>query len=137
MPNYENAGAKSLIDKKFDKPYKIKPKQFANAKKLGVIIKPSENHLKKIDVFKVIGKGSTSYNEKLASIGGRYQDGKWYGDYASYLLDPEDRYGNEVDPEERRKLYLARHKHESKSKKNKKNKVKETPSYFADKILWT
>ena len=108
--------------------YRIKARQKKEAKRLGVVIKPSENSLKKIDVFDKEGN-------KLASIGGRYFDGEWYGDYASYLEKPEDRYGNEVNPQEKRRLYLARHEHEAKFKKVDGKRVR-TPSFYADEILW-
>jgi hypothetical protein len=42
--------------------YTIKPYSFAQAKKLGVTIKPSKNPIKKLDVFNAAGK-------KLASVG--------------------------------------------------------------------
>lgn len=108
--------------------YKIKDEQKKVAGKLGVIIKPSSNKLKKIDVFNKNGRF-------LASIGGRYYDGVWYGDYASYLKHPEDRYGNEVSAKERRRLYLNRHAHEPKFKIIKGKRLR-TPSYWADEILW-
>jgi len=147
MVNYENNGAKSLIQKKYDKPYVIKDKQKKIAEKMNLVIRPSENHLKKLDVFryqidKETGK-QTKLLKKVAEIGGRYQDGKWYGDYASYLKDPKDRYGNKVDAEERKRLYKARHRHERKlvsakdKKKDPRLKTGFTPSYYADAILWS
>ena len=121
--------------------YKIKKRQLAQAKKLGVIIEPSGDSGKKIDVFakptaqeKKEGKKK---GKKLASIGGFYDGNKIpYGDYATYLQNPVDRYGNPAPAEERRKSYLKRHSLEPKKKKDKDGKEYFTPSYWADKILW-
>ena len=54
--------------------YRIKSRQFKNAKKLGVTIKPSKSKAKKIDVFKNA--------KQIASIGGR-----GYKDYATYISE--------------------------------------------------
>ena len=54
--------------------YKILPYSFRKAKELEVVIKPSSNILKKIDVFK--------NGKKLASIGARGMN-----DYPTYLVD--------------------------------------------------
>tara|TARA_R110002073_G_scaffold30102_5_gene94381 strand:+ start:4402 stop:4812 length:411 start_codon:yes stop_codon:yes gene_type:complete len=136
MPNYErnNGGLQGLAP--FDEVrYKILPRVLENAKKLGVGVRESRDRNKKLDVFDL------KTQKVISQIGGRYQDGKWYGDYATFLKRPKDRYGNKVDPEERRDLYLARHKHELKQKKSKlkrdKGKIINTPSYYADKILWS
>lgn len=133
MPEYAGTRMKGW------KNYKIKPRQESNAKKLGVIIKPSSNKLKKLDVFEKSPDGKAG--DLLAQIGGRYQDGVWYGDYASYKEKPKDRYGNDIDADERRLLYLKRHSHESKwTKGTKKNQKRgpefRSPSYWADEILW-
>lgn len=128
MPEYSGDRMKDWKD------YKIKPRQKKNARRLGVEIRPSENKMKKLDVLKD--------GKVIASIGGRYYDGVWYGDYASFLEKPEDRYGNLVDPEERKRLYLKRHAHESKYTKgtlaNRRRGEKKfrSPSYYADEILW-
>ena len=71
--------------------YQIKPKQRANAKKLGVTIKPSTNSKKKIDVYK--------NDKKIASIGAIS-----YSDYASYIKDKGKEYADN-----RRRLYKIRH----------------------------
>lgn len=92
--------------------YIIKPYSYDKAKKLGVIIKPSKQKGKKIDVF------SKEDNTKLASIG---QIG--YLDFPSYIESKGKSYANE-----RRRLYNIRHS------KNL-NKVG-TPGYYASKILW-
>ena len=90
--------------------YKISNHSKKAAAKLGVKILPSKRAGKKIDVFSKSGK-------KLASIGA-----KGYGDYASF----KKKYGKDY-AEKRRKAYIARHK---------KNIIKNTPGYYAAKILW-
>tara|TARA_R100001443_G_scaffold100288_2_gene107647 strand:- start:1289 stop:1564 length:276 start_codon:yes stop_codon:yes gene_type:complete len=90
--------------------YKIKNLQKRNAKKIGVVIKPSTLKGKKIDVYK---KGV-----KVASIGDRN-----YKDYATWLQTKGLAYANN-----RRRLYKLRHK--------KYRNVKGSASYYADKILW-
>ncbi len=88
--------------------YKITKYSYNKAKELGVIIKPSSNKLKKIDVYKD--------NKKIATIG----DIRYF-DYPNYILKKGIEYANE-----RRRLYKLRHKKD----KNFKN------GYYADKILW-
>ena len=80
------------------------------AKKLGVNVKPSENKNKKIDVFKD--------NKKIASIGS-----KNYKDFPTYMKEE----GLEK-AKERRKLYKIRH--------DKDRKIKGSPGWYADKLLW-
>ena len=67
--------------------YRIKSRQFKNAKKLGVTIKPSKSKAKKIDVFKNC--------KQIASIGGR-----GYKDYATYISEKGLEFANK-----RKKLY--------------------------------
>lgn len=89
--------------------YNIKDYSFKQADRLGVQIKPSINRKKKIDVFK--------NGQKIASIGAI-----GYGDYPSYL---------ETDKKlakTKRAGYKARFE-------NTRN-IKNTNSYFSDKILW-
>ena len=140
-------------------PYKILPPQRAEAKKLGVEIEPSGNKLKKLDVYierdykDKETKKKFKRRYKIAEIGGYYADGVPYGDYHSYVDLPQDRYGREVDPEQRRRMYLRRHRHEKKETyfKPSKSDLEEhrertgknftlikvgTPSFYADKILW-
>lgn len=82
------------------------------AERLGVIIKPSKNPKKKIDVF---GK---PFGNFICSIG-------FFGmsDYPTYIKTHGIAYAKE-----RRRLYRARHKED----RNEYN----TPGWFADKILW-
>jgi len=84
------------------------------AKKEGVIVKPSTNKNKKIDVFDMKGN-------KLASIGG-----VGYMDYPNSIKSRGLEYANE-----RRRLYLIRH-----SKEPDKKNGKFTPSYWAKTLLW-
>ena len=98
--------------------YKITAYTLARAKDLGVIVKPSSNKLKKIDVYK--------NGIKIASVGGIKQDGTPYMDYPTYIKTKGLEYANE-----RRRLYLKRH-----SKEPKENKGVKTPSYWSDKLLW-
>jgi hypothetical protein len=74
--------------------YPIKPYHVAQAKKLGVTIKPSTKGNYKLDVFQD--------NKYLTSIG----DSR-YKDYAIYLEERGEDYANE-----RRRLYKLRHKKE-------------------------
>lgn len=76
----------------------------ANAKKIGVDVKPSTVKNKKLDVYKD--------DKKVASIGD-----KRYSDFLQH------------NDEQRKKNYKSRHE--------KDRKVKGTPGYYADKILWT
>lgn len=89
--------------------YRIKSYSKKRAAELGVKIKPSTRSGKKIDVFK---KG-----KKIASIGA-----KGYNDYPTF----KEKYGKKF-ADERKKAYLTRHK---------KNIIKNTPGYYAAKILW-
>ena len=138
MVYYDGNTSKFL--KKYKKDYVILKRVLDNAKKLGVRVEPSRNHLKKLDVFS-ISVDDTKDDRLLAQIGGRYSDGRWYGDYATYLKKPVDRYGNVIKPDVRRDLYLKRHKHEQKDerseKKWNKGQIVKTPSFYADKILWS
>jgi hypothetical protein len=90
--------------------YKITTRQFSQALKLGVFIKPSTNKSKKIDVYR--------NGKKIASIGAI-----GYNDYDIYL-----RTKGKAFADERRRLYKIRHK-------DNRN-VKGTPGFFADRILW-
>ena len=91
-------------------PYKIKRHTYTQAKRLGVVVKPSKVKGKKIDVFK---KG-----KKVASVGAI-----GYNDYPTYIQKKGKKYADE-----RRRLYKIRHQKD----RNKRG----TPSYYADKLLW-
>lgn len=96
-------------------PYKILPYSYDKAKKLGVIIKPSTNLLKKIDVFK--------NGKKVASIGAIGMN-----DYPTYLEKEKKGYYEKGHANKRRKLYKQRHNVD-------RHKVGSN-GWYADKILW-
>ena len=93
--------------------YTIKARQKAQAKKIGVSIKPSENKKKKVDVFKD--------KKKVGSVGAM-----GYSDYATYIKTI-----GKKDANKKREAYLKRHAKEPKTKNGKR-----TNSYYADVILW-
>lgn len=84
------------------------------AKINNVIVKPSINTKKKLDVFNKKG-------DKLASIGAI-----GYMDYPNYMKSRGKAYADE-----RRRLYKIRHAKEIKIKDGKF-----TPSHWADVLLW-
>lgn len=88
--------------------YKIKPYTLQKAKQLNVIVKPSTNPNKKIDVY-------NKNFEKIATIGDIN-----YKDYPTYLEEDKDL------AEERRKMYKIRHK----------NNLKSGNGYWANALLW-
>ena len=90
--------------------YKINEYSYKQAEKLKVNIRPSTVKDKKIDVYK--------NNKKIASIGNVY-----YKDYPSFIEEKGKKYADE-----RRKLY--------KNRFNNTMNIKNTPSFFASKILW-
>jgi hypothetical protein len=95
--------------------YKITDYSRKQAKRLGVIVKPSTNSKKKIDVFR--------NGKRIATIGA-----KGYNDYPTYLSMEKS---GKVPPgyaAERRKLYKLRHR----GNLDKRNKN----GYFANQILW-
>jgi hypothetical protein len=91
--------------------YKITKRQKENAERLNVMIKPSSNPKKKIDVYNKKG-------EKLAEIGDAN-----YNDFDIYIKTKGLSYAKE-----RQRLYKIRHQ----SDRNRKG----TAGYYADKILW-
>lgn len=95
--------------------YKILPYSFRKAKELGVVIKPSTNLLKKIDVFK--------NGKKVASVGA-----KGMNDYPTYLEKEKKGYFEKGYANKRKKLYKERHEKD-------RHKVGSN-GYYADKILW-
>ena len=90
--------------------YKIKRYTYQQAKKLGVVVKPSKVKGKKLDVFK--------NGKKVASVGA-----KGYNDYPTFIEKKGKKYADE-----RRRLYKIRH--------NQDRKKRGTPGYYADKLLW-
>jgi len=90
--------------------YRITNYSKQKAKELGVIIIPSKNKNKKIDVFKD--------DNKIASIGSI----KNY-DYPTYILEKGKSYADD-----RRRLYRIRHKKDLNNKNGN--------GFWANKILW-
>lgn len=90
--------------------YKITERQKANARRLGVTIRPSKSKGKKIDVFK--------NGKKVASVGAL-----GYADYDIYL-----RKAGKWVADSRRKAYKSRHE--------SNRHVANSPGFYADKILW-
>jgi hypothetical protein len=90
--------------------YKITEYTKEQAKKLGVTVKPSTNKNKKIDVFKG--------GEKIASVGGA-----GYADYPTHIKNSGKEFADE-----RRRLYKIRHSDDLKKKNS--------PGWFANKLLW-
>jgi hypothetical protein len=80
------------------------------AKKLGVVVKPSKVKGKKIDVYK--------NGVKVASVGAI-----GYSDYPTYLKTKGKEYADK-----RRKAYKSRHKNN--------RTIKGTNGWYADKLLW-
>lgn len=90
--------------------YKIKRYTLAQAKKLGVVVKPSKLKTKKIDVFK--------NGKKVASVGAL-----GYNDYPTWTQKKGKAYADE-----RRRLYKIRHQ---------KDRIRKgSAGYYADKLLW-
>ena len=100
-------------------PYTITDYTRRQAKKLRVIVKPSTNKKKKIDVFKKTrGKDGKMELKKVASVGAI-----GYNDYPTFMKLKGKEYADK-----RRRLYKIRHNKD-------RNKVG-TNSYYADKLLW-
>tara|TARA_R100000773_G_C4214260_1_gene113210 strand:- start:314 stop:706 length:393 start_codon:yes stop_codon:yes gene_type:complete len=99
--------------------YKVTQYTKNKAKGLGVIVKPSTNAKKKIDVFKKEkDKDGKMVLKKIVSIGDPN-----YKDFPTYMKED----GKEV-ANKRRKLYKIRH--------NKHRKNKGSRSWWADNLLW-
>jgi len=96
--------------------YRITDYTKEKAKQLGVIVKPSANSKKKIDVFDKSGG-------KLASVGA-------YGmnDYPTYMRMEQQGKVPKGTANLRRKLYKQRH--------DKDRSVKGSNGYYADQLLW-
>lgn len=91
--------------------YKISLYTRKKAKKLNVIVLPSEKRNKKIDVYDI-------YGNLLASIGDPN-----YLDYPSYL-----KYCGKKIADDRRKAYKLRHEND--------RHIKGSAGYYADQLLW-
>lgn len=99
--------------------YSITKYTYTKAKQFGVLVKPSTNKTKKIDVYKK-GKGLKNGNTliKVASVGAAGMN-----DYPTYMKKNGIQYAKT-----RRRLYKIRH--------NKDRKTRGTPGWYADKLLW-
>ncbi len=103
--------------------YSITKYTFNKAKQLGVIVKPSTNKMKKIDVYKKT-KNKTNQTKtsntlvKVASIGAAGMN-----DYPTYTKKKGILYAKT-----RRRLYKIRHQ---------KDRTRTgSPGWYADKLLW-
>ena len=96
--------------------YSIKKYTYNKAKKLGVIVKPSTNKTKKIDVFRKGTDGRTG--KKIASVGANGMN-----DYPTYIQKRGLAYAKT-----RRRLYRMRHERD--------RHIRGTPGYYADQLLW-
>lgn len=92
--------------------YEITPYTKAQAKKLGVQVKPSTRKGKKIDVFKD--------GDKVASIGALGM-----GDYPTFQ---KTKGKGKAFADKRRELYKIRHAKDS--------KIKGTAGFYANALLW-
>ena len=91
--------------------YQITSYSRNQAKRLGVIIKPSSNKAKKLDVFDM-------KMQFICAVGATTN-----GDYPTYMASHGLKYANE-----RRRLYKQRHE--------KDRHVVGSPGYYADQLLW-
>ena len=113
---------KDLIQEKYPdlineaKPYLIHPYTKEEAKKLNVIVKPSDKKGKKIDVF-------TNKGTYLVSIGA-----KGYSDYPTYRFLEFHKLYPSGHANKRQELYKKRHA--------KFSDFVGSPSYYANKLLW-
>ena len=92
-------------------PYNILPYTVRKAKELNVIVKPSKNKKKKIDVF-------DSHGAFICSIGAI-----GYFDYPTFI----ETYGVAYATQKRR-LYKLRHESD--------RHIKNSAGWFADQLLW-
>ena len=94
----------------YQSKYHITKYTLNKAKKLGLVIKPSKNKTKKIDVYK--------RDKKIGTIGA-----KGMNDYPTYILKNGIKYAKT-----RRRLYRIRHE--------KDRHIKWSNGWLADKLLW-
>ncbi len=99
-----------FITNNYTMSYTIRKYTRDKAKALGVDVRPSKKSDKKIDVLRD--------GKVIASVGARGM-----GDYPTYLATHDKEFA-----EERRRLYKRRHE--------RYRSIKDTPSYWADQLLW-
>ena len=91
-------------------PYTITKYTYNKARQLGVVVKPSTNKTKKIDVFK--------QGKKVASVGALGMN-----DYPTFIKKQGQAFANT-----RRKLYRMRHE--------KDRHIRGSRGWYADQLLW-
>ena len=99
-------------------PYNITAYTYKQAKRLGVTVKPSTDKTKKIDVFKIVGKGKNKTMKKIASVGAAGMN-----DYPTFIKKKGLTFAKT-----RRRLYKMRHERD--------RHVKGSRGYYADRLLW-
>jgi hypothetical protein len=99
-----------FIASNYTMSYTIRPYTKRRAKDLGVEVQPSKKSGKKIDVLRD--------GKIIASVGHLGM-----GDYPTYMATHDREFA-----EERRRLYKRRHE--------RHRTIKNTPSYWADQLLW-
>jgi hypothetical protein len=99
--------------------YHITPYTYKQAKKIGVTVKPSTDKTKKIDVFRVQGKGKKNKTlKKIASVGAAGMN-----DFPTFMQKKGLAFAKT-----RRRLYKMRHERDRHTKWSR--------GYLADKLLW-
>jgi hypothetical protein len=98
-------------------PYHITNYTYKQAKKIGVVVKPSTNRIKKIDVF-IKDKNKQGTLKKIASVGAAGMN-----DFPTYIQKK-----GLIFAKTRRRLYKIRHERD--------RKTKWTRGWLADKLLW-
>ena len=96
--------------------YHITKYTYKQAKRIGVVVKPSLDKTKKIDVYKKDKKNKTW--KKIASVGANGMN-----DFPTYIQKKGLAFAKT-----RRRLYKMRH--------DKDRKTKWTRGWLADKLLW-
>lgn len=101
-------------------PYKITAYTYKQARRIGVTVKPSRDKTKKIDVFRLVGKGKNKTIKKIASVGAANMN-----DFPTFLSNKATgvKYAKN-----RRRLYKIRHE--------KDRKIKWSRGWLADQLLW-
>ena len=98
--------------------YNITAYTYKQAKRLGVTVKPSTDKTKKIDVFKLVGKGKNKTMKKIASVGAAGMN-----DFPTFIQKKGLTFAKT-----RRRLYKMRHERD--------RHIKGSRGYYADKLLW-
>ncbi len=96
--------------------YNITAYTYKQAKRLGVIVKPSTDKTKKIDVFKYDKKNKTL--KKLAAVGAAGMN-----DFPNFIKKKGLTFAKT-----RRRLYKMRHERD--------RHIKGSRGYYADQLLW-